>query len=124
MNEYTCKICNYITKERSNLNRHFKSTRHIKKVTNADNVMENKHIKKSHNNSIQKLSLNYQQSTDEVPTKYRPKSSRACPTICKYCSGEFTRIDSLSKHLKTCTKKYEKERILEEQIKIWKNETN
>ena len=39
MNEYSCKICNYITNERSNLNRHNKSARHVKKVTeNHNNV--------------------------------------------------------------------------------------
>ena len=127
MSEYNCNICNYNTKERSNLNRHNKSARHMKKVTeNLDNANKLNEFQ-----SQNLLQPKYRQSTAKVPPKYRQnspinmdKSLRKCVNICKYCSSEFTRTDSLSKHLKACIKKHEKERLLEEQITILCTENN
>ena len=34
MSNYECKFCNYKTKEKSNLNRHNKSLKHLNKVNN------------------------------------------------------------------------------------------
>ena len=49
MNKYTCNICNYSTTEKSNLNRHLKSVKHLKKEieTPYNNIIENKICKNS-----------------------------------------------------------------------------
>jgi len=72
---YDCKICEYNTNNKSNYNRHLKSSRHLQNLQESSTL-----------------------------TKKRLVVSKALQTIfvCKYCNNEFTRASSLTRHKKVC----------------------
>ena len=113
MSNYECNICNYTTKEKSNLNRHLKSSKHIKNVShdltiNSENIITESH-KKSNSNGTQ------------MEPKWNPNGTsdkqKKVIHACKYCENVFSGANSLARHIKSCYTKQEKENILEEQIR-------
>lgn len=117
MVNYKCELCNYLTSYKKDYNKHLNTKKHKQK--------------EAHGTINNNVLLNSSQSTANDPPKYRQKSSiitheshRTCLNICKYCSSKFTRTDSLSKHLKACIKKHEREKLLEEQIEMLLTESS
>ena len=116
MNEYNCKICNYETKDRSNLNRHLKSIKHSLNVTNSANI--------SNINSVPYIIPNQVNATTPRRTTTAPKINKsiyACDNkkiICDFCGTLFTRTSSLSRHKKSCTNKKQNEQNLKDEIKL------
>lgn len=99
MGKYECKICNYITKNKTNHIKHCNTKKHLEKV------IENTEI-----NDIQ----NYQNESHPSPTQVPTKSHS---NICQYCNNNFSRPDGLAKHMKSCFNKLQKEHALEDKIK-------
>ena len=77
-NTYECKVCTYITNEKSNMDRHVNSKKHIKK--NGLHLSLQKDKLQIHDNKL----------------------------MCKFCNHDFSRMYSLSRHYKTCNIKNEK----------------
>jgi hypothetical protein len=106
---YKCNICNYSTKDKSNLNKHYKTKTHKKNI----------------------LIFNSKDSTssdDSQTTPIRlPKKSNKVDNLnkksiyeCDYCKYKFTRRNNLGRHLQTCVKKKEKdgENELKKQLEL------
>jgi len=89
---YECKICNYITSDKSNHSRHTKSNRHKKKVVEAeqlikeDNLISPPNLPKS-----SQISQNISNSTKNDDY------------LCMFCGMKCTRSSSLWKHQNTCS---------------------
>ena len=81
VNTYECKLCMYVTTEKSNLTRHMNSKKHI--------TQQSRHLIKSsvHTDDNIKVTNDFE---------------------CKFCTSIFTRIDSLTRHYKTCNIKNNK----------------
>ena len=110
---YECKCCNYITNIKTHYNRHLNTKKH-KKNNNKDGNKLEKGINLPH-----KYHKN-PQKCQKIPHKYHkiPHNSTQFLTpekfSCKYCDKEFTRKDSLNRHInKFCKKKEKKSDILE-----------
>ena len=94
MSNYECIICNYKTKEKSNLNRHLKSPKHNKNVTMVcDKAVEN----------------NSPQIPSHTPPIDLPYTSIKLAKKCEYCDRKFTRYDNLGRHMKSCHIKQKQE---------------
>ena len=114
MDNYECKLCNYITKKQGNYNRHIKTNKHTEKVMNSTELKINKTIKKMYNSDI---SPNHPKTPPNHP-KEPKKVALIRKIICEYCHTLFTRISSLTKHKNICASKHSTEKRLEEQIKL------
>jgi hypothetical protein len=94
--EYTCDVCDYITNDMSNYNRHKKSKRHKKLLPK---------YAKLHS----KITLNSVSESESIGKNGKKSKSRT--TIvkkvhrCEHCDEIFSRRDSLSRHKRTCSKK-------------------
>ena len=100
---YECQRCGYNTTLKGNIKHHLNrkyvcepildniSIEHMREIYNL-----NETSKKPQNNS------NLLTNTSKIPQK-TPKNEGS--NQCSYCSKEFSRIDNLNRHLKTCKKK-------------------
>lgn len=86
MTKHECKLCNYQTKNKSDLTKHFKTKKHL---DNAAVISES---------SIPPIQLPY---TSHTITNSTNKSQLQCD----YCKRIFTRYDNLGRHIKTCESK-------------------
>jgi hypothetical protein len=95
---YKCIICNYITKDTSNLKRHNKTKKHLKNIC----------TKNDNNIDTPQCTINAPQCTDNL-SKINKKPNNKF--ICNYCNASFTRSNSLSRHKNICSEKqlYEKD---------------
>ena len=111
MDKFNCELCDYSTKRSDNYYRHMNSKKHHKKV---------------------QLAPTEEISTDNILPKSRPtqrkvqmltNNNKIYPQkiICKYCNAQFTRPDSLNKHLKACFSKHSIELELKNEIKCLNN---
>ena len=100
MDKLECTICNYITKEKSNLNRHLKSKKHIKKVTDDGNT-NNKVI----NNNYQSAPTHSKALKKEKKNIIQNNELEKNNLTCKTCGICFSRISSLVRHQKICVYK-------------------
>ena len=107
---YKCNICNYTAKTKSNLNKHFKTKNH--KLKELKEVLNNssKSKIKIDTSSTPKRHLS---NTHENINKYKKNQ-------CVYCNSIFSRGNSLTRHLKTCSvkKKLDEENELKDQLKL------
>ena len=105
-NSYKCIVCNYETKDRSNIYNHNKTKKHLTKL-----------------NTQQLLNPNALQCTLTAPkntSKNTPKNANLktdTKFLCNYCNTSFTRSNSLSRHKNICSEKQKEETILKERIK-------
>lgn len=101
MVNYECKVCSYVTDNKNKYQRHNTTKKHIGKV-----------MVKNDNNNID----NCNTLTAPICTLTAPKYSKK-QFICKYCLVEFTRSNSLLRHVNVCVGKHEKENTLKGEIK-------
>lgn len=85
---HICKLCDYQTDNKSNYNRHIKSSRHIQK-----SVPVVKH------NIV----------NPETPQNI---------FVCKYCNIKFTRASSLTRHKKICIEEEFNEKLKQKELEI------
>ena len=111
MSKYECKICNYITKEKSNLNRHNKSIKHVRNINISTNLITSPQFS-SHTPPIHLPYTSFESTNfieKPINSTEKPINSTEKPIKsiekCSYCSREFTRYDNLGRHLKSCLKK-------------------
>ena len=97
MSNFECIICNYITKDKSNINRHVKSVKHLQKVLTETpkNILPLDSIPKTRQNSP-KLA-----KTPKIPEIGQNNSK----FVCDFCKNTFSRMCNLTRHVKICTHK-------------------
>ena len=95
MVNYKCIKCKYITKNKSDYDKHIQTKKHAKK--HEDNSEEN--------------ILTHMSRTSHAQVTQKSQTS-----VCKYCDCNFTRPDILSRHLKSCISKLQREQELENKI--------
>mgnify|MGYP001764006584 FL=1 len=81
MVQYTCDTCNYNTHKKTDYNRHIKSTKHLEKVKETNNIIP---------------------TTPDVSPTLAPVQADKKVYTCTICNNTFTRTSSLSRHKKTC----------------------
>ena len=94
MVKYECNLCNYLTKNKSDLTKHLKTKKHLEILTKKTNNISDKLLPPIH--------LSY--------TSHTNSSSIVTPLIknqlqCDYCERIFTRYDNLGRHIKSCEAK-------------------
>lgn len=103
INLYTCKYCNYHTKDRSNLFKHKTTKKHKKNVSEKSNIK---------NSTCSNIPVNSQwtKKTTENNESYS----------CNYCGKSIARYNNVNKHIKSCIAKQkvlEDNKILLERLK-------
>jgi len=100
---YECQRCGYNTTLRGNIKHHLNRKYVCEPILDNISIEQMKDIynlnetsKNPQNNS------NLLTNTSQIPQK-TPKNEDS--NQCSYCSKEFSRIDNLNRHLKTCKKK-------------------
>jgi len=100
---YECQRCGYNTTLKGNIKHHLNRKNICKPLLDNISIEQMKDIynlnetsKNPQNNS------NLLTNTSQIPQK-TPKNEDS--NQCSYCSKEFSRIDNLNRHLKTCKKK-------------------
>lgn len=73
---YTCKICSYVTDDKSNFNKHKKSTKHRTHIENLNKTISNK-----------------------TPSTENTITSKNKEISCSHCGNQFSRQSSLKRHL-------------------------
>ena len=104
---YKCIICNYTTKDTSNLKRHNKTKKHL----------NNLYIKNNNNFNAPQCTVNAPQCTiDLQQTDKKQNKLSNNKFICNYCNATFTRSNSLSRHKNICNIKHNEEHKLKAQL--------
>ena len=100
---YECQRCGYNTTLKGNIKHHLNRKNVCEPILDNISIEQMKDIynlnetsKNPQNNS------NLLTNTSQIPQK-TPKNEAS--NQCSYCSKEFSRIDNLNRHLKTCKKK-------------------
>ena len=95
MVNYKCIICKYSTKNKSDYDKHNQTKKHLKKQedSSSDNIL-----------------------THMSRTSHAHLTQKSQKSVCKYCDCNFTRPDILSRHLKSCISKLQREHELESTI--------
>lgn len=106
MVNYECKMCNYITKNKSNHIKHCNTKKHLEKENNVANKNNQKLIDKN------KFSM-----TPQGHPNGTSKSNKEDVYICTYCENIFSRANSLARHSKACYFKQRQESELKNKIK-------
>lgn len=121
MVKYECNLCNYLTKNKSDLTKHLKTKKHIEILTKKTNNISDKLLPPIH--------LSYTSHTNSSSTQIHSnstvtphKSEKKYSYICSYCASSFSRSDSLTRHDRTCNKKKNKVSELTAQVKHYMNE--
>jgi len=111
MVNYNCNICNYITKRNYDYNKHLKTKKHLNNEKNY--VGETEKQKSSHHKIPQSPAFSPQNTTQISDHNNKEYIN------CEYCNKEFSRIDSLNRHIeKYCKKKSELDKMENENSKI------
>ena len=101
MGLYNCSICNFNTKLKSNYNRHLKTKKHITKENNYALEMANNAIIPHSHHKIPHSHHIIPHKTTQIPHHKDKEFFK-----CEYCNKDFSRIDSLNRHIsKFCKKK-------------------
>jgi hypothetical protein len=113
---YKCSICNYSTKDKSNLNKHFKTKNHKKNIL-INSCKTSTNSKDSHRTPIGLPKKSTNTGTLDENNYDRPKKSKY---TCDYCKSTFTRRNNLGRHIQRCLKKksYDEENELKKQLKL------
>ena len=96
MVQYKCPRCNYLTTDKSRYINHLKRKKICDNINNVSDLNE-EYIKY---NIIIKL-----EKTTKKPQKTTYVPQKNTNLECKFCEKTFSRIDSLSRHLKKCKEK-------------------
>ena len=96
MVQYKCPRCNYLTTDKSRYINHLKRKKICENINNVSNLNE-EYIKYNITIKLEKTTKKPQKST------YVPQKNTNLE--CKFCEKTFSRIDSLSRHLKKCKEK-------------------
>ena len=100
---YECQRCGYNTTLKGNIKHHLNRKNVCEPL--LDNISI-EHMKEIYNlndtSKIPQNNSNLLNNTSQIPQK-TPKNKGS--NQCSYCSKEFSRIDNLNRHLKTCKKK-------------------
>ena len=96
MVQYKCPRCNYLTFDKSRYINHLKRKNICENINNVSNLDE-EYIKY---NVVIKL-----EKTTKKPQKSSYVPQKNTKLECKFCEKSFSRIDSLSRHLKKCKEK-------------------
>ena len=96
VNYYECIACNYKTKDRCNIYRHNKTKKHLKNICTTNTS------KNSSNLSETSSTKSHRESTVSPP-QFTQKISH----LCKYCNSTFSRADSLIRHKRICSDKFD-----------------
>ena len=115
MSKYECKLCNYITKEKSNLNRHYKSLKHLSNVSENTNIKSNTKQKAS-NIIMDSIWIPYGSHMDHEIKEIKQKVY-----LCNYCNDSFSGANNLARHKKSCGVKKETEREYEIKFREMQN---
>jgi hypothetical protein len=98
MPTYFCNLCNYSTTKQYNNNKHLKTKKHLMRLeeTTPQNA---KKLQKS------TISPQFGYFSPQNSTIYT--ISKKVANVCKYCNKEFSRSDSLKRHIKNTCKERE-----------------
>jgi len=110
MVKYNCELCNFLTNQKNDYNRHLNTKKH-KKNEDKNGFMEEKKLKKPHKTSENLTNLSF------LPHKTSQNLTNF--PICQYCHKSFKRKDNLNRHLKKYCKekkKIDKEDFLMNQL--------
>ena len=91
-----CEICNYTTQSKFNFDKHLQTKKHLHKMTQ---------ISKNEQKNVEKCGKNVGKSSDLIleTTKMTEKSpQKSSDLICVFCSKNFSRLDSLKRHISVC----------------------
>ena len=114
MGLYNCGICNFNTKLKSNYNRHLKTKKHITKENNYALEMANNAIIPHSHHKIPHSHHIIPHKTTQIPHHKDKELFK-----CEYCNKDFSRIDSLNRHIsKFCKKKQELDKSLNENMNL------
>ena len=97
MSNFECTICNYTTKDKSNINRHMKSVKHLQKVSMGININI---LQFGSNDSIPKAL----QNSPKLAKTPKIGQNRDKYT-CDFCQNVFSRMCNLTRHTKICAHK-------------------
>jgi len=86
MSKYSCDICSFFTRNKTDHNRHIKTKKHLEKVKQS----------KKHTSDIPKA---YQKHTSKSTSKNK--------YICPFCENTYCNSSSLARHKKVCGEKEE-----------------
>jgi hypothetical protein len=111
--DYICELCNYVTNDKSNINRHFKSEKHLAKSTKPatkvtrSNTKSNILVTKSNNLVTQQV------TQTEIPSGRIRKKMYNSGTksnssengviggfLCEFCGGNFSHKNAVYRHMK------------------------
>ena len=99
MVKYKCELCNFLTNQKNDYNRHLNTKKHKKNEDNKG-LVEEKKLKNPHKTSENLTNLSFlPHKTSENLTNF---------PICQYCQKSFKRKDNLKRHLKKYCKEKKK----------------
>ena len=107
MVNYKCPRCGYENNIKTKYINHLRR----KKLCNpelSDNNLQHEYIKYKISDKINNTAQITQKTTKKIktPAEFTQKTAKIRKLAkCKFCKKEFTRKDSLSRHLKTCKEK-------------------
>jgi hypothetical protein len=104
MVKYNCELCNFLTNQKNDYNRHLTTKKH-KKKEETKGLLEEKKLKNPHKTSQNLTNLSF------LPHKTSQNLTNF--PICQYCQKSFKRKDNLKRHL---------EKYCKEKLKIDKDE--
>jgi hypothetical protein len=116
--KFNCTFCNYLTNDKSNWTKHIKSKKHnknsnkINKTTTSPSATPPPHLGQTSIVLGIKSKYNEQNNKNKNIKVYK----------CTYCENDFSRLDNLNRHLKSCNEKKSKHDLLEMEYKIYKTE--
>ena len=110
---FICKICDYETTKKGNINRHNKSKKHLSNV--LPNIPKNLLDDMAH----KKVMLDPMTASQSIPM--HPKTEKI-GILCAFCDIQFTRSSSLMKHLLKCPQKLESDKTTELEYKLKEKE--
>jgi hypothetical protein len=113
MGIYKCEICNFSSKQKNDLNRHLKTKKHLNNVKQYE--ADNKKFLSNHHKIPQNTTFAPHNNTKIENHKNKKLFN------CKYCNKDYSRIDSLNRHIeKSCKEKKEFDKMENENNELHK----
>jgi len=113
MVKHDCDICQYLTTNKSNYNKHIKSKKHKLKL--EAHVPEN-YVKNMDENKV------LHDGNEASKNSEKQRKTRKNAHLCADCGVTFTRSHSLSKHISYCIKRLTNDKTLELERKLQEKE--